>query len=204
LPLMLTAVAGLLFRLEVSTNMAIGIFSLAPLLLLELAGPGDDRRLHQLGCRIALCLMLGALVLSPVIALAKFKFGEDINFLEPRKELADDVTRIWREATGLPLRYIGGSQRYQNAVAFYSADRPHGIDDLDFHLTRWATPDDLSRMGFVVVCAERDKRCVKSMAKISNPNKDVRTIELAHSFWGLAAPPVRFAIALVPPAAPGQ
>ncbi len=201
---MITVVAGLLFRLEVSTNMVIGIFSLAPLLVLELAGPGDDRRLHQLARRIALALMLGAFVLSPVVARAKFKFGKDINFLEPRKELAEAVTTIWREATGLPLRYIGGSQRYQNAVAFYSADRPHGIDDLDFHLTRWVTTDDLSRSGFVVVCAERDKKCVGSMAAISNPNKNVRTIELAHSFWRLTAPPVRFVIALVPPAASGQ
>src|SRR5262249_31549232 len=124
LPLVLTAMAGLVFRLEVSTNMVIGIFSLAPLLVLELAGPGDDRRLHQLARRTALALMLGALVLSPVIAFAKFKFGKDINFLEPRKELAEAVTKIWRESTGLPLGYIGGSQRYQNAVAFYSADRP--------------------------------------------------------------------------------
>ena len=199
LPLVLTALAGLLFRLEVSSNMTIGIFSLAPLLLLEVAGPGDDRRLYNITCWLALCVMGGALILSPIIALAKFRLGKDISYVEPRKELALEATGIWRSTTGFPLRYVGGREKYQAAVSFYSADRPHVLTDRNFQQSRWVSSDDLSRSGFLIVCAETDKTCMDYSAALSDPNKSVRRITLTHSFWNYAAPAVSLVLTLVPP-----
>ena len=104
-------------------------------------------------------MMLAVLVLSPAIAIAKIWFATDINYVEPRKELAREATRIWHETTASPLLYVAGSQRYENAVAFYSTDQPHVFSHLDFHLAPWVTAEDLDRSGLLVVCAKEDRKC---------------------------------------------
>ena len=107
------------------------------------------------------------LVLSPAIAIAKIWFGTDINYVEPRKELAREATRIWHETTASPLLYVAGSQRYENAVAFYSTDRPHVFIHLDVDRAPWVTAEELDRAGLLVVCANNDKVSLASSARIS-------------------------------------
>ena len=71
LPLVLTIVAGLAFRLRPDTNMIIGIFSLMPLLLLDLVGGKGEERLYRLGRTLVVVMTLAVLVLSPAIAITK-------------------------------------------------------------------------------------------------------------------------------------
>jgi len=168
-------------------------------MFLELAGPGDDRRLYNITYWLALCVMVGALILSPIIAFVKFRSGKDISYVEPRKELALEATGIWRSTTGFPLRYVGGREKYQTAVSFYSADRPHVLTDRNFNQSRWVSSNDLSRSGFLIVCAETDETCMDYSAALSDPNKSVRRITLTHSFWNYAAPAVNLVLTVVPP-----
>ena len=199
LPLALTLAAGLVFRLRPSTNMTIAIFSLMPLLLLELAGGNGDERLYRLGGVLVVGMTLAMLLLSPVIAFAKFSLGGDNNYFQPRKELASEATRIWHETTGTPLRYVAGSQRYENAVAFYSHDRPHVFIHFDVHQAPWVTAQDIDRAGLLVVCAKEDKRCRAASATLSMPQASRTELTLAHSFWGFTAPPSSFIVTVVPP-----
>jgi 4-amino-4-deoxy-L-arabinose transferase-like glycosyltransferase len=199
LPLVLTLIAGLVFSLRPSTNMAIGIFSLMPLLLIELAGGNGDDRLYRI-CRVLVVGMtLVVLVLSPAIGIAKMWFGDDNNYVDPRKELASEATRIWHETTASPLQYVAGSQRYENAVAFYSADRPHVFIHSDVHRAPWVTAEDIDRAGLLVVCVKKDKRCIRSSARLSTPEASRTELTLAHSFWGFTAPPASFTVIVVPP-----
>ena len=199
LPLALTLIAGLAFRLRPSTNMTIAIFSLMPLLFLELAGSKGDQRLYRISRALVVGITLTVLVLSPAIAMAKIWFGTDINYVEPRKELAREATRIWHETTASPLLYVAGSQRYENAVAFYSTDRPHVFIHLDVDRAPWVTAEELDRAGLLVVCANNDKVCLASSARISTPQARRIELTLAHSFWGYTARPSSFVITVVPP-----
>jgi 4-amino-4-deoxy-L-arabinose transferase-like glycosyltransferase len=200
LPLVLTLVAGVAFRLRPSTNMTIAIFSLMPLLLLELSGGKGDERLYRLSRALVVGLTLIALVLSPAIAIAKIWFGDDNNYSDPRKELAREATKIWHEITGSPLQYVAGSQRYENAVAFYSPDRPHVFIHFDSHQAPWVTPEDLDQGGLLVVCAKEDKKCLTSSASyVATPQARRTELTLTHSFWGYTAPPVSFIVTVVPP-----
>jgi 4-amino-4-deoxy-L-arabinose transferase-like glycosyltransferase len=199
LPLALTLVAGLAFRLRPDTNMTIAIFSLMPLLFLELAGSKGDQRLCRIGFALVAGVTLAVLALSPAIAIAKIWFAADINYVEPRKELAREATRIWHETTASPLQYVAGSQRYENAVAFYSADQPHVFSHLDFHLAPWVTARDLDRAGLLVVCAKADKKCFESLGNITTPETTQTQLTVAHSFWGYRARPSSFIITVVPP-----
>ena len=90
-------------------------------------------------CTYAIAVTLVALALSPVIAFAKIWYRGDINYTEPRKELAREATELWHKTTSSPLQYVGGSQRYEDAVAFYSPDHPHVFIHLDYHRAPWVT-----------------------------------------------------------------
>jgi 4-amino-4-deoxy-L-arabinose transferase-like glycosyltransferase len=199
LPLALTVLAGLVFRLRPDTNMTIGIFSLMPLLLIELAGAEGDTRLYHLARTLAIAVTLVALVMSPAVALAKIWYRGDINYTEPRKELAREATELWRKTTSLPLRYVGGSQRYEDAVAFYSPDNPHVFIHLDYQRAPWVTPDDLSREGLLVVCSVADKQCLKSAANVSTPQTRRTDLDLVHSFFGYTVGYASFIVSIVPP-----
>jgi Dolichyl-phosphate-mannose-protein mannosyltransferase len=200
LPLMLTLIAGLAFRLRPSTNMTIGIFSLVPLLLLELSCCKSDERIYRFSRALVVGMTFTALALSPVIAIAKIWFGDDNNYIEPRRELAREGTRIWHETTGSTLQYVAGSQRYENSVAFYSPDRPHVFTHFDFHRAPWVTPDDLEEAGLLVVCAKVDRVCLTSAASTASTPQASRTeLTLTHSFWGYTARPINFVVIVVPP-----
>ncbi len=199
LPLALTLIAGLVFRLRPTTNMTIAIFSLMPLLLLELSGEGDER-VYRFGRALVVGMTATVLVLSPAIAIAKIWLGRDNNYVDPRKELAKEATRIWHETTGVPLQYVAGSQRYENAVAFYSPDGPHVFIHFDFHRAPWVTPEALDQAGLLVVCAKEDKKCLASSAgMISTPRASRTELTLVHSFCGYTAQPVSFIVTVVPP-----
>ena len=199
LPLALTLVAGFAFRLRPNTNMTIAIFSLVPLLFLELAGSKGDERLYRIGLAVVMGMTLAVLLLSPAIAIAKIWFATDINYVEPRKELAREATRIWHQTTASPLLYVAGSQRYENAVAFYSTEQPHVFSHLDFHLAPWVTAQDLHRGGLLVVCAKNDRRCLNSLSSIVTPETTQTELTVAHSFWGYRGRPTSFIITVVPP-----
>ena len=199
LPLVLTVVAGLVFRLRPDTNMTIGIFSLMPLLFIELAGAEGDGRLYRVVGTLAIAVALGALVLSPAIAFAKIWYHRDINYTEPRKELAREATELWHKTTSSPLQYVGGSQRYEDAVAFYSPDHPHVFIHLDYHRAPWVTADDLNRAGLLVVCSETDRQCLHSAANVSTPQTRRTDLSLVHSFLGYTVGHSSFVITIVPP-----
>jgi hypothetical protein len=200
LPVALTVLSGLLFRLKLDIGMAIGIFSLMQLLLIELSGPGDDRRLFVLARRVAVGIIVCSLLLSPLIALVTLRFGRDIENVEPKKELAAAVTELWHQQTGSPLQYVGGGRKTAYSVAFYSADRPRGLGEAETGILSMSD-DAASRTGFLLVCMVADKGCVKSVKNaVLSLRKHTERLVLAHSFWGYTEAPVSFLVTLVPPA----
>ena len=165
--------------------MMIGIFSLIPLLFIELAGVEGDGRLYRVVGALVIAVTLVSLALSPVIAFAKIWYRGDINYTEPRKELAIGATELWHKTTSLPLQYVGGSQRCEDAVAFYSPDHPHVFIHFDYHRAPWVTVDDLKRDGLLVVCSETDKQCLNSAANVSTPQTHRTDLSLAILSWAI-------------------
>ncbi len=198
-PLILTVLAGLALRTKVSTNMLIGAFSLVPLLAIEIAGSRRLDRLVVAAARLIAALTLGALVASPAVALAKAWFSHDINDVQPRQELAREATRLWREATGRPLAYVGGTEFYDDGVAFYSPDRPHGFVLLDFYRNRWVAPERLAEQGLLSVCVKGDANCLASTAEFATPQATRTEITLSHDVWGHKGKPVSFVVTVIPP-----
>ena len=200
-PLMLTALAGVILRTKVSTNMTIGTFSLMPLLAIEIAGSRGLERLRWLSVRLAAGVSLGALAASPAIALGKAWFPHSPDDTEPRKELAEAATRFWRETTRRPLAYVAGSPRYDDAVTFYSTERPHVFVSFDYFANQWVTPRALAEKGLLSVCVKTDAECVAATAALATPLAKRIEITLSHRFWGHETKPVDFIVTVIPPGA---
>jgi 4-amino-4-deoxy-L-arabinose transferase-like glycosyltransferase len=77
----------------------------------------------------------------------------------PGRLLAQTITRQWRDATGMPLFYVGGAEFgpsgvgefAPNTVAVYSPDRPHVVAHGERRLSPWIDPADLDRRGVVLI-----------------------------------------------------
>jgi hypothetical protein len=77
----------------------------------------------------------------------------------PGRLMAETITRQWRERTGTPLAYVGGSKTFPpgtgefaaNNLAVYSPDRPQVIVHGDLNLSPWIDRAELARRGAVLV-----------------------------------------------------
>jgi len=199
-PLLLTVLAAFVLRTKVSTNMLIGTFSLMPLLAIEIAGSRGVERLRRLSARLAVAVGLCALAASPAVALGKSWLSHDSNDTDPRRELAEAATKFWRDVTGRPLAYVGGSFRYDNALAFYSPERPHVFVRFDYFANQWVTPRALAENGLLSVCVSSDAECLAATAALATPLAKRTEMTLSHRFFGHEAKPVSFVVTAIPPA----
>ena len=144
-------------------------------------------------------MSLGALILSPLIAVGKAWYGRDSEDWEPRKEAALAATDFWRRATTAPLRFVAGSFRYDNAAVFYSPDRPSAFVSFDYFGNRWATPEKLRKLGLLTICRKEDSICLEKTAGLATSNARREEIALAHKAYGRTRAPVNFVITAIPP-----
>jgi hypothetical protein len=198
-PLILTVAAAFALRTRISPEMILGIFPLAPLLILEISGAGEIDRLYRIGSRLAVAVSLAALALSPAIALTKSYWAANAEKADPYQEIALAATSLWREKTSLPLAYVAGSDWYENAIVFYSPEHPHGFVHFDYDLNLWVTPDLIARNGLLSVCREEDSLCSASTSAFMTPQSTQTHITLARKFWGHVARSVDFVVTIIPP-----
>ncbi len=197
-PLALSALAALLLRTKISSNMLIGVFPLSPLLAIAWLRP-DPARLRRWALAGATMLSLGALALSPLIAVGKAWWGRDSEDGEPRKEAALAATDLWRRTTTAPMRFVAGSFRYDNAAVFYSPGRPSAFVNFDYFGNRWASPDKLAARGLLTICVKEDATCRAEALKYETPATKREAVTLAHMAFGRSRNPVDFVLSATPP-----
>jgi 4-amino-4-deoxy-L-arabinose transferase-like glycosyltransferase len=198
-PLVLTILSALVLRNPITPEMTIGTFPLLPLLVIEVAGVRNIDHLYRVSVRLAAVVTLGALALSPVVAYARTYLWADGANVAPYREVAIEATRIWHDRTSLPLAYVAGSYWYEDAVAFYSPDRPSAFAFFDYSRNLWVTPEALARKGLLSVCVSDDTFCLTATARFVTPESTRAELSLSHEFWGHVAKPVHFVVTVIPP-----
>ncbi len=201
-PVILTIAGALLLRTRVTPEMLVGVFPLAPLLVIEVLRPNDIPRLWHVSWRLAAALTVGATLVSPVIAATRAWRQTTEKGVPPAQEVAAEVTRLWHETTGKPLMYVAGSSWWDNWVTFYSADSPHTFVLFDYGRNLWVTPRLIARHGLLAVCREGDPDCPKSVERFRTAQSVQFDLNLSHRFWGFTSPPVHFVVTVIPPTAP--
>jgi len=198
-PLGLTVASALALRNTITPEMTIGTFPLLPLLMIEIAAVRDIDRLYWISTRLAAAVTLGAVAISPAIALARTWLSPSAMTVPPFQEVAIEATRLWHERTSRPLAFVAGSPWYDNATAFYSPDRPHTFVHFDYSANLWVTPEALANHGLLSICVSDDKVCLAATAEFATPETTRTELSVAHAFWGHVAKPVQFVVTIIPP-----
>jgi 4-amino-4-deoxy-L-arabinose transferase-like glycosyltransferase len=197
-PLLLTLAAGLAFRLKLSSNWTEGAFPLGGLLALEIIG-FDPRRTPSAALAAAGAVAALAIVFAAAIDIGWVRSAGPEQ-TQPRRELAEAATRIWRGQTRRPLAIVAGSFPYDQAIAFYSADRPSVFIDFDARHAPWITPGRLAQQGWLAVCTSDDGACLKAAGALATPRTRRLTLTLRHIEGRRAGAAVAFDLFLTPPA----
>ena len=199
-PLVLSLAACLAFQSKLVTPMLQGTFSLAPLLAIEaLAWPESLERIERFASRFAVAAMIAAVPLAGAVGASWIWLSHNPKVTDPRIEIAATATQLWREKTGLPLAYVGGSYAYGDAVAFYSPDHPHSFETLDYSRRLWVTPERLAAHGLMSICVASDADCLAATARYVTPATSHSDLSLAHTAWGRHFAPVHLVMTIIPP-----
>ncbi|MDR3369778.1 glycosyltransferase family 39 protein [Rhodoferax sp.] len=86
----------------------------------------------------------------------------DRNASNERHVVADEVTQVFHRKFGQPLRFIAGNDALSFSTAFYSADHPVAVADLDFARTSWVHEIDVHEAGVAVLCETSQAQCIKT------------------------------------------
>lgn len=197
-PLLLTIAFGLGFQLNIVNIMAVGVFPLMPLFLMQLVSRLDGLLCFRLAGAVALAVTLGAVPAAPVErAVMTGKAGS--SYTEPLRELAGYATTLWHAETHAPLRYAGGRRHYAFGMSFYGEDHPSSFIELSFAIAPWVTAEKIKRYGLLIACVHEDSECLLKTANFLSGNSKKVSVSLSHSAGSRRKLPVNFDIFIIPP-----
>jgi hypothetical protein len=116
---------------------------------------------------------------------------------EPREELAQALSRSWREQSKLPLPWISGTRALAASVSFYSSDHPSYWSLWNSAIeTPWVKDGKVLSGGGIIVCDESDAPC-QGLAE--GWSADRRTVRVAKSDRGAHFPARGYVFYLLTP-----
>jgi 4-amino-4-deoxy-L-arabinose transferase-like glycosyltransferase len=194
-PLLLPAVAALIFRIELTSLWTMSAFTLLPVVLLS---SPLIRVKHAALVRVAafaVLFPLFALALAPLIAWSTHRAGTTAahaSLLAPR------VAEEWRQATDKPLKIVGGSADLAYGVAFYLPSAPSAYPEFSRQLAPWIDPARFARDGIAIVCSASDQGCLAG-ARQQGPAARQIEVEMVREYLGIPGRPERYLIIIIPP-----
>jgi 4-amino-4-deoxy-L-arabinose transferase-like glycosyltransferase len=197
-PFVLPALAAAAARVEIVSIWAMGGLILLPVVLLgsPLTTVTRAAAVRLLACALLLPVLMT--LAAPVIAIVIHREGV-ANYGTHYRLIAAAVDQAWRAETSRPLRFLGSYTNIVNGVSFYSADRPSTLEISEPSVTPWADAASVQRAGVALVCPEPETACMHALNTRAGTAK--RTIvTLARTHFGVADAPVRYVIAILPPA----
>ncbi len=200
LPVLLPMLAAVIAREDVIPIWTISTMTLLPVVLLSsplvtLPRAGIIRILA-----IAIALPIVCLIAAPFAALAIHFRGVE-NHGTHYRLVAQDVERLWHEATGQPLRLVGGTANLLYGSMFYFADRPSDFEIASPQLTPWVDDARIARDGIALYCPAGDGPCMKALDAWAgrSPAAERSEIEVSRRFLGTADKAERYVVLIVPP-----
>ena len=98
------------------------------------------------------------------------------------------------------MRYVAGQGHgYEDAIAFYSPDRPHAFFNFEYSRNLWVTPERLAAGGLLTVCLKSDSACLASTGNFLTPLSTQTEISVGHVFWGHIANAFTYVVTVIPP-----
>ena len=197
-PVLLTLGLGFATGVKVSTNYLLPALFLMPIAATVFGLPRAAGGSLSVLWRFLAGWFAVALLAAPLAAILSFTSGT-AQAVEPRREVAIEATRAWHEAFGRPLRFVAGSEAYGLGAPFYSPDAPELFDILKPDTLPWASLEDVSREGLLIICLKTDAGCLERAKRLSSVGAQVRSLHLARSYLWWTAAGYDFQLIMLPP-----
>jgi 4-amino-4-deoxy-L-arabinose transferase-like glycosyltransferase len=188
---------ALALRTRLATLWTLPMWAMLPAALLSSRAVTATRDAAAGVLAAAATVPLVAVLLSPAVAYVIHRDGVP-NHASHYRLIAAAVERAWRDATPAPLKLFGSDTNIVNGAGFYLSDTPLRIDIVGSFDTPWADDARIARDGIALACAAEETACMDALARRSAPARRSE-VTLSRAYYGLAGPPVRYVIAIVPP-----
>lgn len=204
------AVGFLLVSALCGVRLSIGwghhLWTWAPLILFMLWETDDSpERIRPL---LRWCLAVGLLFM--LVGLGRslgypYLTGRGLCRHFPGAELARQIEARWHEHAAGPLPIIGGNGWTASNIGMYSAERPHVYCELNPHRSPWVNDETLTTRGGVIVWQEgKADELAYAEAAARFPQARLAEPIVAHWQTGAQVEPIRFNVAIIPPADPND
>ena len=196
-PYLLTIALTLVFDLRGATAWAMPVFVCLPVLIAARLPPPSRgfatgvRRIFGVG-------LVGACLIGPLAARYAVSAGRE-GAADPRRPIAEAVTRIWRRNIGTPLPIIGGEGRLISATTLFSSDHPLGWTGFSPVMAPWVKPDAVETLGFAAVCLFSDDSCRQSVTQAASGRGFSCRLRHRAEYLGAVGPWVDSLVTIVPP-----
>ena len=87
----------------------------------------------------------------------------------PGAELSKDLTSLWRETYGTPLKYVIGEREEACNIAVFSKDSPEAFFSANLQYSQWIKREDIVREGAVIVWKGGPEKCPDWLGKLEIP-----------------------------------
>jgi hypothetical protein len=162
-PYLLTVGLTLAFNLRGATAWAMPVFMLLPVIIAARMAPPSDLLVRNARWLFFVAAAVICLV-GPLAARHGVTTGRD-GASDPRRPIAEAVTRMWRRNIGTKLPFIGGDNRLLSATTLFSSDHPLGWTGFNRRMAPWVRADAAATRGFAAVCLLADAECRASVAR---------------------------------------
>lgn len=198
-PFVLTLAFGLLAGAKVSVSYTFPIFFLFPVLasaaLPHLSEPGMSRRLGT----AVIVVLVGVALASPLVGYVRTAL--DVRgAIEPRREVAVEAERRWREQFGTEPRLVAGSMAYAGSMPFYAASAPSHFVHFNHAWAPWVSRERLAHEGLLVLCESADHVCLQRAAALSEAPLPTIRLDAARVSHGHTGPAAEIVLMMLPPA----
>ncbi len=157
-PFAFTLLAAALLNVRLSTKFAVGIYYLVPALAVLILRPNIAYAARAASWFVA-ALTVSALLAAP--------FVPHLHTMQRNRpdaphimKTAAQASAFWQDATGLPLRFVSGSDPYAAAVAFYAKGDISELIDFNPRHAPWVKESDVAQSGLLILCLSTDSDCV--------------------------------------------
>jgi hypothetical protein len=197
-PYLLTAVVVAAFNLRGPVAWAMPVFLCLPALAAARIGTLRDGVLHRLCLAAAAVLAVVAFAGQIGVRHAIARGSDGVS--DPRRAIAETVTQMWRDATGAPLKVVGGDPRLTSGVVVFSPDRPQGWPSFNLQQAPWVDGQAVANSGFVALCRAADVNCIAAAEQLGLGRANLRcTLARRVSYLGATGPAFTAVVLLVPP-----
>ena len=198
-PYLLTIILVLVFNLRGAVAWAMPLFVCVPAIIAARIGPMPDRWLRLIP-RVTLAAMIGIVIAGQIGVRLAIQRGTD-GVSEPRREIAEAITKLWHASETSKLPIVAGDNRLTSAAVIFSADHPQGWPSLSATQAPWIDAKAAAQSGYIAVCRPADAACIDLTLKAANGRATRCTVKRRVERLGAAGPWFEAAIFIVPPEA---